>query len=299
MRVQDYIFADVAGIDISGEVLPQHENEGGWRPERAEDWAFVAEAWGERKLIEYKDSTNGRTQEQVENRIREIKEYGFMKNLRVGTKYEEWNLMKRIEEMLTEPYTPKWCAGVPEERTWEEEEYDRENYNWWYENCRDMFPERQLDVQSKLWEMDRCWKKERLSSAYADLAAYKLYICDNWYDKATQITTNQDGRVFEGIYQAWYYAYTSGGRRWEAWYEPSAPKLAMPEGAGTPTLMGLFYVGGGRQNVRKYQLKTMAPEEITLSFLRSMAPEAYEEEVVVRLDVARLIVPISMRTNLN
>ena len=303
MKEQDYIFADVGGIDIMGEVLPQHDTQGMWRPERAEDWAFLAEAWGERSLIRYKDSSRARTQAEVEAKMAEIKSWGFMQDLRVAERSKYWSLLRRIEEMLNEPYDPRWCACVPAERSWEDGDSDLLYWNW-YERCPDMLPARQLHVPIKHGmyvaepEYYR-WETERLRSAYADMAANQLYVCENWYDEEKQKSRTNEGRIYDGRFDAYYHAYTTPVRRWVDWIVPDAPTLTLPEGAGTPTLAALFHVSGGRQQVNRWQLKTVAPEGITTALLESMAPPADDEDVTISMVKTLLIVPMSMRTKLN
>ncbi len=299
MTRNDYIFANVADVDIGGTVLPQHDANGAWRPERGEDWAFLAEAWGERSLIEYKDSSNRRTQAQVEAKIAELRDWSFMGNLRVASMSDVALLLRNIEERLNQPYVPKWCAGVPAERSFSQ--YDELQADWWYVNCQDMLPARQLDVPPSgvYGTEDRRWEKEYLRAAFADIEANENYVCEHWFDASTQTTTNSEGRTLRGDFYAYYRAYTSAGTRWVYWELPNTPTLTLPEGAGTPTLVALFHVRGGRENVERWLLKTLQPEGITLALLESMAPEADEEEVSVDLRTRMLIVPISMRTKLN
>lgn len=298
MTRNDYIFANVADIDIGGTVLPQHDANGAWRPERGEDWAFLAEAWGERSLIEYKDNYTPRTQAEVAAEIAAIRGERFMKGLRVADLTSAWSLFESLERMLRASEM-KWCAGAPTEKSWNE---DGES-TWWTERCPEMFPARQLEVGAHPERKDWLWEAEKLRAAFADLAANEKYICSYWFEAATQKSRFENSygmsEEISGFEAEYAKNETMGDVAW--WHTtPRAPTLTLPDGAGTPVLATLWHATGQNAGVDKWYVKNVAPDGITGAFMEEMLPQmtGSGDAVAVELAGFRMIVPINLRTKL-
>lgn len=295
MTRNGYIFANVADIEIGGTVLPQHEANGAWRPERAEDWAFLAEAWGERSMIEYMDSYTARTQAEIAAKTAELRAESIMSNLRVADAGAVWSLFVKLKQMLRANRW-KWCAGGPTESVWDEDGAGTA----WETRCPEMFPKRQLNVGITPQTEDLRWEKAHLGEAFAELAGNQKYICDYWYESSTQTSTETDSygnvRRWPG-YGADYWRI--GGAEWGVTV-PDKPTLTLPQGAGKAMLAALFHAQAEGGRVDRWYVKTVEPDGITAAMLQGMAPQPEENELVtVSLEDKLLIVPISMRTSLN
>ena len=294
MRAQDYIFANVSGIDIIGEVLPQHEAEGGWRPERGEDWAFLAEAYGERSLIAYKDSAPPRTQAEIEAKIAQIRNEDEVKYIKVTERSRTAALLENVRFML-HPEKRMWCAQAPQERT-------LEHVHWaddWEDICPDIFPQRQLGPEATDWEPR--WEVARLRAAFADLAANQCYMCRNWFDAARQTSVQEfdDGRQVTWPTFTAYVSLQGGTGRWEIAY-PNTPTLTLPDRAGTPALLALFHAYTSQGRYDRYHLKVLQPGGITKQLLMGMAETPQQDDYAhVTLVKHVMAVPINLRTTLN
>lgn len=292
MTRNDYIFANVADIDIGGTVLPQHDANGAWRPERGEDWAFLAEAYGERSLIAYKDSYTPRTQAEVEARIAQIRNRDEVKYIKVPERSRTAALLEKVRFVL-QPEHGMWCAHAPQERT-------LNNVDWadeWEDICPDIFPQRQLGFEATDWEQR--WEVARLRAAFADLAANQCYMCRNWFDAARQTSVQEFSDGTRVTWQSWNaYFNWNGTGEWEVGY-PNTPTLTLPDGAGTPTLVGLFHSSTGLGNVNRWYLKVLQPDGITKQLLRSMAETPRQDDNAhVELVKHVVVVPVNLRTRL-
>lgn len=293
MTREDYIFANVADIDIGGTVLQQHDANGAWRPERGEDWAFLAEAYGERSLIAYKDSSPPRTQAETEARIAQIRNKDEVKYIKVPERSRTAALLDDVRLVL-QPEQRMWCAHAPQERT-------LNNVDWaddWEDICPDIFPQRQLGPEATDWEPR--WEVARLRAAFADLAANQCYMCRNWFDAARQTTVQEfdDGRQVTWQSFNAYVNMQGGTGRWEIEY-PNTPTLTLPDGAGTPTLVALFHVYTSSGSVNRWHVKTLATNGITKQFLQGIAvPPDVDDTSHVSLERHVVVVPVNLRTRL-
>lgn len=297
MTKSDYRYAEVASLDISGEVLPAHDAGGAERPNRAEDWAFLAEAVGERERIEYRDAYPARTTAEVAAYEARIREYAFMKNLRVASLTNAAWLFGNVMDKLA-PSRLKWCAGHPQERSWQQGE---EGFAW--ETCPEMFPARALAFPKFPATKDYLWEAEYLRAAFADLAANEAYVCSNWYYPPTQkshVETNTGmSEDLSGFYADYGKSETMGDVAW--WRTvPRAPTLTLPEGAGTPRLATIWHAVGANAGVNTHYLKVTSPSAITVAFMESMLPQmtGSDDAVSVSMTDYRLIVTINLHTKL-
>ena len=291
MTAQDYIFPDVSGIAISGEVLPQHDAQGAWRPERAEDWAVLAEAWGERSLIAYMDAWGGRTQQERAARVAGIKTENGMANLRVPQVTETDGLLEQIRVMLLPGYR-LWCAGAPTAKTWESDGRSTE----WEVLCPEIFPARELTFGTG----EKRWTVARLRAAFADLAENECYLCRNWYDPNAQTHVQECSGGTQNTNSGLnaYFNWSGYDGSWEIGV-PNAPTLTLPERAGTPTLVALFHSYTTTGRVNRWYLKVLQPNGITKALLRSMAETPQSDEYsYVELVRHVMVVPINLRTKL-
>lgn len=302
MRAEDYRYveyAELARIDISGTVLPQHEANGAWRPERAEDWAFLAEAWGEREMIDYIDASPARTPLEIGMKDAEIVGESFMHNLKVAQKGT--TLFSCLERMLKDE-REKWCARAPIEREWNE---DGAASDWWT-RCPEMYPERQLSSTQYIQEAWR-WEAANLRAAFADLAANERYVCSYWYDvdalRTMHETSTGESRRLTGPFKAGYQKLENAGSvYWVRDYpDASTLSLKLPQAAGTPVLATLWHAKGTNAGVDKWYVKNVAPDGITPQFMEAMLPQmtGSDDDVWVNLESFRLVVPITLRTRLN
>ena len=291
MRAQDYIFANVDGIDIMGEVLPQHDANGAWRPERGEDWAFLAEAYGERWLVQWMDDSPAPTQNEVAAKIAEMRDWSWAKHPKVPERAETGYLLGNLRGML-EPENRTWCAGVPQEKTLSSiGETDD-----WEDICPEIFPARQLGNGAGDWI--RRWDVARLRAAFADLAANECYLCRNWYDRSRQTYVQEYSSGRQNTWPDWgaYFNWNGYAGTWEVGY-PNAPTLTLPERAGTPALLVLFEV---ESDTVSWHLKVLQPNGVTKQLLMSLAGTLQQgQNVHVGTREIVMAVPMNLRTTLN
>lgn len=306
----DYHFANVTGIDISGEVLPEHPND--WRANRGEDFAFIYEAFQERQVVSYKYDNAPSNWSDAEDYVKAHSRFNQADNQFVVPV----NLYRFLD--IWDTYISggaEWSNGQPQERTWVG------NGNYPGAAPRDCFPD--MYPASELGALlpsirDKYlpWTVDLVRAAYNDMIARQFYVAigNSWFDNSA-VTWNMVGRdtqgqTYTGTGTGWmWYAYAYlGTYSYEQVTSGTPQPFLPPELNGTGgKMLTMWYVKGRKTDhslndyLSWHTKVTDVSEDFTslMSSLQNTIPRDYDELYVSGQMIGYVVEANNMRTYLD
>jgi hypothetical protein len=306
----DYHFANVANIDISGEVLPEHPND--WRVNRGEDFAFIYEAFHEREVVSYKYDHAPSDWSNAEDYVKA--------HTRIAAKDRQFVVPVNLYDFLDiwDTYVSggwEWSNGQPQERNWS----GQGNYPG--ENPRDCFPD--MYPASELGALlpsikDKYlpWTVDLVRAAYNDMITRQFYVAkeNKWFDNSAvtynQVIRDSQGRTYTNTGTGWYW-YASAYFDTYAYEQTtsSAPQPSLPPELGNSggKMLTMWYVTGRRSSsgssdyVAWYTKVTDVSENFTdlMSSLQATVPATYMTRSVSGSIIGYVVEASNMRTYLD
>ena len=269
---EDYHFANVDGIDISGEVLPEHPDD--WRVNRGEDLAFLLEAAGERLAIrdfcESVDSDGShRTMSEAEARVkssyfrREIYQRPYV----VANMYQMTMILSVLagdvlgRMPMGGEWGERWCSGIPTEKTWNGYGPGDEPYGLFPE----LYPVTLTPAMGN--NIASPWTVDILRAAYADLTARQYCFIPGRYwfarDRCRTSETHSEGPPNTLHYWSGYYEYVEvedGPDWWHKAIPSPINDIIVPPGVGSDGKMITLWTSAVHgEGAKKTRLRVTSP----------------------------------------
>lgn len=268
----DYHFANVAGIDISGEVLPQHPDY--WQVNLGEDWAFLLEAAGERLAIrDFCTSVDGdgnhRTMSEAEARVKSsyFRREVYQRPYVVADRYQMEMILSVLANYVLGimpmggEWGERWCSGIPTEKTWNGDGPGDDPYELFPELYPVTLTPAMVDNIASPWTVDI------LRAAYADLTArqYCFIPGSYWFaqNMCSTSVTNSSGQTYtihawQGDYE--YIGHDDGTDWWSKSIPSPINDIIVPPGIGSDGKMITLWTSDVYgEGAKKTRLRVTSP----------------------------------------
>lgn len=269
----DYHFANVAGIGISGEVLPEHPDD--WRANPGEDLAFLCEAAGERLAIrefcnsvDFDGSHISMSAAEASVKGSYLRE-SWTQPYVVADAYQMTAVLSLLagnvlgSMPMGGEWGERWCGGIPQEQTW-----DGAHGSGPYDLFPELYPVTLTPAMAR--NISVPWTVDVLRAAYADLTARQHCLVPgmSWFDqsacRSTQTTSSGGTPDVTSGWTAEYDYYADTGR-WVKTVPDPIGGVIVPPGLGSGGKMvtlwtsSFFDYDEGVERAEKTRLRVTAP----------------------------------------